>query len=334
MRLVVGALAFALIAAAQAPVNCRGKLSEEQLVRLIVGKVPEPRLLQYVNQCGIGFVWSEKVRARLSRAGATNAVLSAVESQAEKPARNSAGSAAKPVVPPARVPEKPAQKPAAQQERVRTNPKDGLTYGWIPAGSFTMGCSPADSECDADEKPVHQVTIANGFWMGQTPVTQAAYQRVTGQNPSHFLGPNLPVENVSWNDGQSYCGAVGMRLPSEAEWEYAARAGSTASRYGDIDQIAWHSGNSGSTTHEVGQKQPNVWGLYDMLGNVWQWTGDWYADYSADRQSDPRGPASGQFRVLRGGSWNLDPRSARVSYRLRYVPEVRLNLLGFRCVGN
>jgi hypothetical protein len=107
-------------------------------------------------------------------------------------------------------------------------------------------------------------------------VTQQAYQRVTGQNPSNLKGANLPVENVNWDEAQAYCAAIGGRLPTEAEWEYAARAGSTAARYGNLDEIAWHSGNSGGRTHEVGQKLANAFGLFDMLGDVWQWTANWY----------------------------------------------------------
>ena len=199
------------------------------------------------------------------------------------------------------------------------NPKDGLTYVWIPPGRFMMGCSPGDTECFDDEKPARSVEIPSGFWLGQTPVTQQAYQRVTGQSPSHFKGANRPVETVSWDEAQSYCQAIGGRLPTEAEWEYAARAGSTGARYGNLDDIAWYSGNSGGQTHEVGQKQPNAWGLFDMLGNVWQWTADWFVQ--------------GSYRSLRGGSWGYGPGVVRVSYRGRGVPGYRLNTFGFRCVG-
>jgi formylglycine-generating enzyme required for sulfatase activity len=232
------------------------------------------------------------------------------------------------------APTQTAETPALRSSRTKVNSKDGLTYVWIQPGTFTMRCSPGDSECDADEKPAHEVTISAGFWLGQTPVTQQAYQRVVGTNPSHFKGAQLPVETVNWSEAQSYCQAAGIRMPTEAEWEYAARAGSTGSRYGDIDQIAWYNKNSGSKTHEVAQKQPNAWGLYDMLGNVWQWTSDWYTDkYSGNSETDPHGPNSGIFRSLRGGSWDFGPTNVRVSNRNRNEPENRNNNIGFRCLG-
>jgi len=218
--------------------------------------------------------------------------------------------------------------------KTKVNPKDGLTYVWIEPGTFMMGCSQGDSECD-DEATAHRVTLSKGYWMGQTDVTQEAYQQVTGKNPSGFKGAKLPVEQVSWTDSQNYCHAVGMRLPTEAEWEYAARAGNPASRYGDIDSIAWYNKNSGHTTHEVGKKQPNDWGLYDMLGNVWQWTADWYTDkYSGNYETDPKGPASGQFRALRGGSWDVYPAVVRVSVRPGLEPGVHVSNIGVRCAGN
>ena len=242
-----------------------------------------------------------------------------------------------PVVTPSPAPAGPPEpsKPVLQAGATKVNQKDGLTYVWIPPGTFQMGCSPGDKECYDTEKPAHEVTITKGFWIGQTPVTQAAYQRLIGSNPSQFHGEQLPVETVNWNEAQSYCQAAGLRLPTEGEWAYAARAGTTGSRYGDLDQIAWYSANSGSTTHAVGQKQANVWGLYDMLGNVWQWVADWYAVYPAGPQSDPAGPpGSGRERVLRGGSWSDNPRFARASFRYGYEPGSRYNVIGLRCAGN
>ena len=216
----------------------------------------------------------------------------------------------------------------------KVNLKDGLTYVWIPPGTFTMGCSPGDAECDDGEKPAHQVTITSGFWLGQTPVTQQAYQRVRVYNlPSYFKGANLPVENVVWNEAKAYCAAIGGRLPTEAEWEYAARAGSTGSRHGNLDEIAWYWGNSEGKTHEVGQKQANAFGLFDILGDVWQWTADWYGPYPPGAQSDPFGAVSGQFRALRGGSWSNNPENVRVSLRLKGVPGSSNGGIGLRCVG-
>jgi formylglycine-generating enzyme required for sulfatase activity len=225
-------------------------------------------------------------------------------------------------------------RPVLQAGTTKMNPKDGLTYLWIPPGTFQMGCSPGDSECFANEKPEHTVTISKGFWIGQTEVTQEAYERVMGNNPSHFKGPKLPVESIDWNQAQNYCTAAGMRLPTEAEWEYAARAGSSGSRYGDLDAIGWYLANSGGKTHEVGQKKANAWGLLDTIGNVWEWVADWHAwGYQAGSATDPHGPASGTDRARRGGSWNGDAQLARASIRTIGPPAVPY-VLGVRCAGN
>jgi formylglycine-generating enzyme required for sulfatase activity len=215
----------------------------------------------------------------------------------------------------------------------RVNAKDGLTYVWVPPGIFTMGCSPGDDECGDNEKPPHHADITKGFWIGQTEVTQEAYQKVTGQNPSTHKGAKLPVERISWNEAQSYCQAAGMRLPTEAEWEYAARAGGKKSRYGDLDAIAWYKGNGGGQPHIVAQKTANAWGLFDTLGNVWEWTSDWIADKLPAGAIDPAGPSSGDHRTIRGGSVNRDSKSARVSYRGSNLPDYRGNGIGVRCVG-
>jgi formylglycine-generating enzyme required for sulfatase activity len=207
---------------------------------------------------------------------------------------------------------------AARQTKV--NPKDGLTYVWIEPGTFMMGCAPGDDDCLDREKPPHKATIAKGFWMGQTPVTQEAYKTVTGKTPSRNKGLKLPVEQVDWNEARSYCQATGMRLPTQTEWEYAARAGSTGIRYGDLDRIAWWRGNSASSTHEVGLKEPNAWGLYDMLGNVWQWT--------ATEESN------GQFRWLRGGSFINDTKDVRLSKSYLFGPDYKDYNFGFRCAGD
>jgi len=224
----------------------------------------------------------------------------------------------------------------------KVNPRDELKYMWIPPGTFAMGCSSGDYECVDDEKPAHEVTITSGFWLARTDVTQGAYQHVIGSNPSinQFKGDDLPVDSVTWGEAQAYCQAIGGRLPTEAEWEYAARGapGSTPARYGKLDDIAWHSGNSGGKTHEVGEKLPNAFGLYDMLGNVYQWTADWFGEkyYGASGRRDPAGPSNGAgetLRTLRAFSWGGTLWMARVSARSRQAPGYRNHSFGFRCVG-
>jgi len=229
----------------------------------------------------------------------------------------------------------PAQSHEPLSGAIKENPSDGQPYVWVPPGNFRMGCSPGDGGCAGyDEDPAHRVTITKGFWLGKTPVTQAAYRRVTGKSPSTFEGANLPVETIEWNEADSYCRAIGGRLPTEAEWEYAARAGTTTERYGNIDDIAWYRDNSEKTTHEVGKKQPNAFGLYDMLGNVWQWTADWYGVYLPQDAIDPQGPANGKHRSLRGGAFEGDDRGLRVSMRaVLGAPEHSDDTTGFRCVA-
>jgi formylglycine-generating enzyme required for sulfatase activity len=249
-----------------------------------------------------------------------------VQQQANPPVEQSKPRAEAPVGAPGRVPV-----PAARQI---VNPKDGLTYVRIPAGEFLMGCSPKDKECLGNEKPARNVKIGKSFYIGETEVTQEAYRRVTGKTPSLFKGDRLPVEQVNWEEATSYCKAVGLRLPSEAEWEYAARAGTTGARYGPIDQVAWYSGKSLSRTHEGKGKSANAWGLYDMLGNVWEWVEDWIGqEYRNSAAATSRGPSSAGLHGVRGGSWANLPRDVRVSLRSVSEPLLRTNLIGFRCAG-
>ena len=220
--------------------------------------------------------------------------------------------------PPASGPPGPSPMPITDSKiRTQINSVDGLTYVFLPPGEFPMGCSPDDSECDSGEKkPPHTERIANGFWLCRTEVTQAAWAKVKGGNPSYFKGDQLPVEQVNWTEAGEYCKAIGGRLPTEREWEYAARAGTTGARYGPFNAVAWYSGNSDGT-HPVGQKQANAFGLYDMLGNVREWTSD---DY---------GPGQ---KVVRGGSWYDGSRSLRASVRNGLEPAERYIVVGFRCV--
>jgi len=213
----------------------------------------------------------------------------------------------------------------------RGQSKDGMV--WIEGGKFRMGSNDGSS----DEKPVHQVMVS-GFYMDKTEVTQAEYERVMGKNPSKFKNcPDCPVETVSWNDAKAYCEKVGKRLPTEAEWEYAARAGTTTKYYwgNSMDgEYAWFHGNSGKKTHPVGQKKPNAWGLYDMSGNVWEWCSDRYDGnyYKSSPGKDPQGATSDGSRVLRGGSWFVLDYFLRSAFRFRFLPFFRNYFRGFRCV--
>jgi len=203
----------------------------------------------------------------------------------------------------------------------------------LSGGTFMMGSE--SSEAYPEEKPVHQVTLS-GFEIGKYEVTQAEWVAVMGSNPSFFKGDRLPVEQLSWDDVQTYIQKLNTitkknyRLPTEAEWEYACRAGTTGDRYGELNSIAWYSDNSGGRTHDVGGKAPNGFGLYDMLGNVFEWCADWYGEYSAESVTNPKGPSSGVHRVLRGGSWLQEAVAARASFRNLHVPSHAYDLLGFR----
>jgi formylglycine-generating enzyme required for sulfatase activity len=256
----------------------------------------------------------------------------------------------------------------------RVNSKDGLRYVWVPSGEFTMGCSPGDGYCGDDEKPPHQVNIKHGFWIGQTEVTVAAWRRfekiihpASFRLPQHENGwsqddsndnvvftlvdfppgyvpswarflPSEPVTGVSWTEAKQFCeDYAGQRLPTEAEWEYAARGGSKMARYGDINKVAWFSDNS-KHIHEVAKRLPNSFGLYDMLGNAWEWVNDWYGKEYYKLQAtrtleNPSGPADGSAKVIRGGSYTNGPQHVRVSFRGRSQVNTAIFNIGFRCVG-
>ena len=203
-----------------------------------------------------------------------------------------------------------------------------------------------------DEGPQHQVTLTAGFWIAETPCTQALYEAVTGENPSRHKGSDRPVEEVTWNDACTFLSklneripGLGLSLPTEAQWEYACRAGSTESTYAgpltldedgvkapELDAIAWYFANSADGTRPVGQKTPNAWGLHDMLGNVDEWCNDLYDGYSSEPQQDPTGPDVGDERVIRGGSWGGHARDCRAALRLALDPSYRSDHLGFRFV--
>ena len=232
---------------------------------------------------------------------------------------------------------------------------------WIPPGRFMMGSPEGETGRLESEGPQHLVTIASGFWLFDTPVTQALWQAVMKGSPSRFEGAELPVERVSWEDAKAFIGqlkthvpGLDLRLPSEAEWEYACRAGTNGRTYlemtakaetgsgEDLGQIAWYNENSERETHPVGQKKRNGFGLYDMLGNVWEWCEDeWHASYAGSPGDGSAwlGQPSGQdkeghaFRVIRGGSWISDAQGVRSAVRGGGVPSYRNGDLGFRCAG-
>src|SRR6266404_7386825 len=235
--------------------------------------------------------------------------------------------------------------PTGRRHAVNLNGGVTLEMVEIPKGSFCMG----SNDGEANEKPVHQVTINYSFYIGKYEVTQAQWQAVMRNNPSSFKGEipgplfNLPVEQVSWDDAQSFInklneGNDGFRysLPTEAEWEYACRAGTTGDYAGNLSEMAWFAENSENRTHNVGEKQPNGWGLFDMHGNVWEWCQDWYHDSYNGAPTDGSAWLGGVqlYRVLRGGSWgNKDAASLRSASRSRNTPDNRFYDKGLRLVA-
>ncbi|MBQ9588398.1 MAG: formylglycine-generating enzyme family protein [Bacteroidales bacterium] len=216
----------------------------------------------------------------------------------------------------------------------------------VPGGTFTMGCTrPSGAKHNYDaEFPTHKVSV-DTFYMGKFEVTQRLYMTVMGENPSRWTyNDSLPVEQVSWNDAQMFIARLSQmtgyrfRLPTEAEWEFAARGGNLSKNHvfpgqdGDPGSVAWYGMNSGNITHPVGRKKPNELGLHDMAGNVWEWCSDWYGDYSAEEQTNPRGPKHGESRILRGGSLNSPSWGCTVSDRSWYQPDYGYGFHGFRLV--
>ena len=208
----------------------------------------------------------------------------------------------------------------------------GIEMLLVPPGTFMMGASPGDTQASDGEKPAHEVTITNAFYLGRTEVTQAQWFKVMDTTPSHFRGELLPVDSVSWDDCQQFCAKTGMKLPTEAQWEYACRAGTKGATYGDLDLIAWHQGTAGGTTHAVGQLQPNALGFFDMLGNVWEWCEDWDGPYSSGSVTNPTGTTTGTYRLLRGGYWSNYADGCRASQRGGDSPGGIGSKFGFRVV--
>jgi formylglycine-generating enzyme required for sulfatase activity len=269
---------------------------------------------------------------------------------------------------------------SADHERLRVNTKDGQVYIWIRPGAFSMGCSPGDAECHPEEKPSHTVTIGSGFWIGQTVVTVDAWKRYRraasapalpttdpyGRRDLNEAGRgDMPAVLMNWSQASDYCAWAGGKLPTEAQWEYAARAGGTRRHSGNLDETTWYGDNSGrrridtadlmanhpdddafgkalvengNGPQRVRQKRPNAWGLYDLFGSVSQWLADWFDRqyYARSPDRDPPGPTAAEAdypqRVIRGNSWDGPPDDTRVSRRGRIPPGDRYSAVGFRCV--
>ena len=237
----------------------------------------------------------------------------------------------------------PQTHPTVSDNTISIPVKDGISIDMVrvEAGTFTMGATAEMNDPYDKEKPTHRVTLTNDYYIGKYEVTQALWQTVMGNNPSKFKGDNLPVEHVSWKDCQKFLSKLNritgkmFRLPTEAEWEYAARGGNKSRGYqysgsNNLSDVAWYDDNSGNKTHAVGTKQPNELGIYDMSGNVLEWCQDRYGKYNSSSQINPTGVNSGSNRVFRGGRGNA--RSCRSSFRFGITPRFRNKYLGLRLV--
>lgn len=222
----------------------------------------------------------------------------------------------------------------------------GISTRWIAAGDFMMG-SPSDEVGRYEYEKLHRVTLTNGFWIFDHPVTQGEFEAIDGFHPLlDPREPSLAMDDTSWEDCDRYCELLtkihleqnqiphgwAWRLPTEAEWEYAARAGHSGPIYGPLDDIAWHRGNSGSQIQPVKQKLPNAWGLFDVIGNVWEWCADSFDEYPDGPVTDPVGPTRRALRVLRGGSADAAPRRCRLANRHRFYTGIPEIFFGFRPV--
>ena len=287
----------------------------------------------------------EQQAARAAEKAADDAKLLAAAQERERQLLATAAAAEPKRVPPPPPPPSGRAAVSVSGERAvplaaqRSLSAMGIDMIACAGGTFSMGSTRSGS----GEQPVTTVTLSP-FWLAKTEVTQAQWEALMGSNPSHFKGGQLPVENVSWGDAMEFCWKLTERerqagrlptgtiytLPTEAQWEYACRAGTTGDYAGEVDAMAWHTKNSGAATHAVGTKQANAWGLHDMHGNVWERCLDWYGPYSGGRVTDPKGALSGSLRVVRGGSWHIVAYGARSAYRSNVNPDYRVNSIGFR----
>lgn len=244
--------------------------------------------------------------------------------------------------------ESPPADDGAQPGEVREFSKLKIKFCWCPAGEFEMG-SPETAPYHQLNETQHKVTLSRGFWMQQTELTQEQYKQLMGTSPAYYKGEQNPVDSVTWIEATEYGRRLSelppekkagnlFRLPTEAEWEYACRAGTTtvfpeSDDDAGLEDFAWFHKNSARTTHPVGEKKPNAWGVFDMHGNVSEWCQDFYGDYARDAVIDPTGPSSGDKRTLRGGGWFQVSMWARSSHRDAFIPSARYIGLGFRLVA-
>jgi formylglycine-generating enzyme required for sulfatase activity len=261
----------------------------------------------------------------------------------------------------------PALAQTPEESDYKTSPQDSawvmanLNLVRIPSGAFEMGTEDNSDDWFRHSRPIREVYV-DSFDIGACEVTQAIFSKVMGFNPSLMQGDERrPVDQVSWFDAAKFCNRLselagympaydiynrscifdrnGFRLPTEAEWEYACRAGGrqrfySGSNTDDLSRVAWYRANSKGTTHPVGLKEPNTWGLYDMHGNVWEWCNDWMVSYKQLKKHNPHGPGLGYSRVLRGGGWHYDAEGCHVAYRQRARPDYKISAVGFRVVRN
>lgn len=289
-------------------------------------------ITKLIRKRGVDFSLTLEVEKKLRKAGATSELLKAIRENLEP--------VPKPVLIPTPKPKPTLTPKPAESERVvipntYSENLNGVSLEMIqvPKGEFMMGSDKYDSE-----KPLHLVTVSS-FYIGKYEVTQKQWKAVMGNNPSYFKGDDLPVEMVSWEDVQEFCLKLNrmnirrrFRLPTEAEWEYACRAGTKGSYAGSLNEMAWYSQNAGSKTHPIGQKKANAFGLYDMHGNIWEWCQDSYSHYSSQHQENPTSPKNGVGQVLRGGSWYEDASNCRSTRRRLDIPSDRQDDIGFRVV--
>lgn len=232
---------------------------------------------------------------------------------------------------------KPTPTPTPRPRPAPSRPRVFMEFVAIPAGEFTMG----SNEGEGNEQPTHKVRITTPFEMGKYEVTQRQWKDIMDDNPSYFPGEDRPVDNVSWDAAQEFIRRLNerdeefvYRLPTEAEWEYACRAGTEGDVAAELPRIASYAATSGGRTSTVGSKRPNAWGLHDLLGNVAEWVADWYdaAYYKQSPAEDPKGPASGVQRVLRGCGFNDEPEDCTASARKSLLPDKSGEYIGFRLV--